>query len=533
LLLLASAATAFAVAGCKHDDGPNASGVNAGDVLGPSTLSTAGGAALDPGGRGAPAGHIDVATTGPLSFGAALATPADVPAAPADATRVTTLDSDVAGSGSVVLDGNITVSADGSRRVTVSGGDLFVSAKIRATGGAPDRSLSFEAPNGTIYVTGTIDASGADGQPGGTIVMSAARVVVTGTLATAGGTGGGRAGDLRVTAEGDVLLLGSIRARGGAASASSASDAGAAGALAIEAGGNVQLAGTVDLRGGSAPVANFAGGAGGHLAIGATRPPAAVTFALDVWLDGGDGHAGAGAGGNLTAVVGGDFMLAGLVRSRGGSITAGGAGDGGPAGNFTLDINTIVGHQVYRPEGVILLDGGDSGGAGTAGGGGHLYARCFDGAVTMSGSLFARGGAARDPGGVGGLGGHVNIFSDSNHDGVGGNLTVTPEGVIDASGGAGSVGGAARNDGTPEVATFPDNQEMIAVLLNADGIHGTPVNGIIDNQGTIIARGGVTGGTGGDIAFHGEGTGGLHDPLGGSLDMAGDGAGPTGQFASE
>jgi hypothetical protein len=151
----------------------------------------------------------------------------------------------------------------------------------------------------------------------------------------------------------------------------------------------------------------------------------------------------------------------------------------------------------------------------------------------MSGSLSARGGAARDPGGVGGLGGHVNIFTDNNFDGVGGNLTVTPEGVIDVSGGAGTTGGSARNDGTTDVATFPEDQELIAVLLNADGIHGTPLNGVIDNQGVLIARGGEANGAGGDIAFHGEGTGGLHDPLGGRLEMGGNGAGPEGQFASE
>jgi len=225
--------------------------------------------------------------------------------------------------------------------------------------------------------------------------------------------------------------------------------------------------------------------------------------------------------------------VAGTVRSRGGSIGPGGSGDGGLAGSFTMDINTIVGNQSYRPGSVIMLDGGSSGGVGTAGGGGHLYARSFDGIVTMSGNLLARGGAARDAGGIGGLGGHVNIFSDNNFDGVGGNLTVTPEGVIDASGGSGTTGGSARNDGTTDVADFPINQELIAVLLNADGIHGTPTNGVIDNQGVVIVRGGEANGAGGDIAFHGEGTGGLHDPLGGHLEMGGHGTGPDGQFASE
>jgi hypothetical protein len=512
--------------------GPNGKG-GIWTELGPSNLAATGGVATDPGGQGAPGGNVDVVTKGPLSFGASFAAPADAPAPPAGAQRIGSLDADATMTGTAVI-GDAAVSG-GPRRVTVSGGDLFITGKVRAADGAGDASITFEAPNGSIYVTGTIDVSGKDGgQGGGAVSFTAAQVIVTGTVATEGGAGGGRAGDLSVSADGDVMLLGTVRGRGGAASATSGgAQGGAAATLAIDAGGNVQIAGIVDLRGGVAQGGALAGGAGGNIAIGKVRQPASVTFALDATVDGGDGHAGAGTGGNLTLVVGGDFTLAGAVNSRGGSIVDGGSGNGGLAGNFTMDVNTIVGNQIFRPGSSITLDGGGSGGAGTAGGGGHLYARSFDGNVTMSGSLSARGGAARDPGGTGGLGGHVNIFSDANYNGVGGNLTITPEGVIDVSGGAGSVGGSARNDGTPLVAVFPENQEMIAVLLNSDGIHGTPMNGVTDNQGIIIARGGDSGGAGGDIAFHGEGTGGLHDPLSGRLEMNGHGTGPDGQFASE
>ena len=545
-----SLAAGLAIAGCGGDTktgssatngqgGPNGMG-GIWTALKPATFDSTGGVAADAGGRGAPGGNIDVATTGALSFGSALAASVDAPVPPTDAQRITSLDADATLTGPAVVDGDIAVRGDGARRLTVMGGDLFVSGNVREEAGAADRSLSFEAPNGTIYVTGTIDASAtnAAGQNGGAVTLTAARIVVTGTVSTEGGMGGGRAGDIRVSADGDVMLVGTVQGRGGAASVSSGdAQGGAAATLAIDAGGNVQLAGIVDLRGGVAHAGTaggvVAGGAGGSVTIGTARPPASVTFALDVSIDGGDGAAIAGAGGNLTLVAGGDFTVAGTVRSRGGSIADGGMGDGGLAGNFTMDINTTAGSQIYRPGSVVMLDGGSSGGTGTAGGGGHLYSRSFDGIVTMSGSLFARGGAARDAGGIGGLGGHVNIFSDNNFDGVGGNLTVTPEGVIDASGGAGTTGGSARNDGTTNVADFPVNQEMIAVLLNADGIHGTPKNGVIDNQGVVITRGGAGNGAGGDIAFHGEGTGGLHDPLGGHLEMSGDGTGPEGQFASE
>ncbi len=506
----------------------------------PSTFYAGGGSAVDPGGRGAPGGNVDVVTTGALSFGAAFAVPAAAPATPADAQAIASLDSDLALTGNAVIAGNLAVNGNGPRHVTVSGGDLFVTGTVRAENSGGDQSLTLEAPDGTIYVTGTIDASSAGraGENGAALSLTAARIVVLGTVATDGATGGGRGGDIRVNAGGDVTLLGTVRGRGGAAAAS-AGDAhgGAAATLAIDATGAVQLGGVVDLRGGPAAGGSagavVTGGAGGHLTVGATRPPASVTFALDVALDGGDGQVGAGSGGSFALVAGGDFTVAGSVRSRGGSIVAGGNGDGGLAGNFVMDIKTTVGNQVYRPGSSIALEGGASGGSGTAGGGGHLYARSFDGTVTMAGTVSVRGGAARDPGGTGGLGGHVNIFSDNNFDGIGGDLTITPEGVIDASGGAGTIGGSARNDGTPDVAVFPVDQEMIAVLLNADGIHGRPKDGVIDNQGVVIARGGTTGGAGGDIAFHGEGTGGLHDPLSGHLEMKGDGAGPDGQFASE
>ncbi|HWJ55816.1 MAG TPA: hypothetical protein VNR90_06345 [Vicinamibacterales bacterium] len=551
---IGSAATALAaglaIAGCGGDQTAGSSTTSGGGgstgmagvwtAVSPATLDATGGVAADPSGRGAPGGNVDVATIGALSFGAAFAAPVDAPAPPTDAQRITSLDADATVTGSAVIDGDVTVPGGGARRLTVMGGDLFVAGKVRSEGGAADRSLSLEAPNGTIYVTGTIDASATSGtaQNGGAISLTAARIVVTGTLTTEGGMGGGRAGDIHVSADVDVMLTGTVQGRGGAASVPSGdAQGGAAATLAIDAGGNVQLAGVVDLRGGlahaRAPGGTLAGGTGGHVAIGAARPPASVTFALDVSVGGGDGGAGAGAGGNLTLVVGGDFTVGGAVRSRGGSIAAGGSGDGGLAGNLTMDINTTAGNQIYRPGSAIVLDGGDSGGTGTAGGGGHFYGRSFDGIVTMSGTISARGGAARDAGGVGGLGGHVNIFSDNNFDGFGGDLTVTPEGVIDASGGAGTVGGSARNDGTTDVAEFPINQELIAVLLNADGIHGTPTNGVIDNQGVVIVRGGAGNGAGGDIAFHGEGTGGLHDPLGGRLEMNGDGTGPDGQFASE
>src|SRR5204862_352666 len=84
-------------------------------------------------------------------------------------------------------------------------------------------------------------------------------------------------------------------------------------------------------------------------------------------------------------------------------------------------------------------------------------------------------------------------------------------GVIDASGGAGTIGGSARNDGGDGVASFPDEMEMIAVLINCDGRHGTTQHWLLNN-GRIIARGGAPNGDGGDIRYPGTDT---DVPLGG------------------
>ena len=329
-----------------------------GTELAPSTFATTGGFAFDAGGRGAPGGNVDVVTTGGLSFGPSFAAPGDAPAPPADAQRIASLDADVSVTGTARIDGN--VAASGPRRITVSGGDLFITGKLRA-----DSDLTIEAPNGSIYVTGTIDTSGT--------------------------STGGKAGDIRISADGNVLLVGAVKGRGGAASA--------AAALAIDAGGGVQLAGTIDLRGGAARDATSGGvldgGAGGHLTIGAVRPPASVVSRstcppMAATAMTARGRAAASRSSWAETSPPPEPCAPGRFDPSGGS------GDGGLAGNFTMDINTIVGSQSYRPGSVIMLDGGGSGGVGTAGGGGHLYGRSYDGIVTMSGSLFARGGTARD-----------------------------------------------------------------------------------------------------------------------------------------
>ena len=240
----------------------------------------------------------------------------------------------------------------------------------------------------------------------------------------------------------------------------------------------------------------------------------------------------------------GTVRLAGEIVGDGGSIAAGGEGNGALAANITIEDTAETGAFIVAPTGVVTLDGGGSGGVGTAGGGGHFTVRTLDGDMSMGGTLNARGGAARDPGGSGGLGGMVYLFSDNNHNAVDvgkGNLLITPSGKLDASGGDGGIGGSARNDGSDWVANFPDDQEQIAIFLNCDGQHGETRNWM-ENDGILIARGGVHNGNGGDIVYHGIGPGqrsmptdgsGNHHPPPGNQDMAADGTGMPGAYGGE
>src|SRR5262249_44601722 len=161
----------------------------------------------------------------------------------------------------------------------------------------------------------------------------------------------------------------------------------------------------------------------------------------------------------------------------------------------------------------------------------------IDGNATLHGSVSARGGAAPDPGGTGGGGGLIYVFTGAGHDRLSGTVIIETDGTIDASGGAGSTGGSPRNDRRAGAARiFPTRQDAeyavdnIAVLINSDGVHGGD-HGWIDNRGQIIARGGGANGSGGDVAFHGKRQDGNETPLPGNVANQGDGTGMAGDYA--
>ena len=95
-----------------------------------------------------------------------------------------------------------------------------------------------------------------------------------------------------------------------------------------------------------------------------------------------------------------------------------------------------------------------------------------------------------------------------------------------------TIGGSGRNNGGAGAANFPDEIEMIAVLINCDGIHGSSANWL-ENRGWIIARGGAANGNGGDIVYHGISPDRDSSPPSGNIDNAGSGTGRPGDYGAE
>ena len=399
--------------------------------------------------------------------------------------------------------------------------------------------------------------------------------MVTGSLESSGGDASGdgvmtagAAGAVRITAGGDVWLA-RVRLHGGVAKSGRDAATGGAGAtLTVDADGALYLTEMIDARGGAASGGNASAGAAGGITIGQTAPPSRVAIGMRLDLVGGAGPDVGGAGGPLALEArGGDVRFAGIVDvsggashgapgnagaidatagpdaggfavtgklvGNGGAADPGGSANGGTGSRLRFTITSPTGAYSFEQGGEIQLDGGASAGTGTAGTGGDLEMICVDGMSALRGKLLARGGEAPDPGGVGGQGGILHIWTDSNHDGVGGNFIIEPSGVIDVSGGAGTIGGSGRNNAGEGVALFPVHMELLSVLIDTETIQGNSQDGVVDNQGVIISRGGVHDGSGGDVMFHGKRANGEDYTVSGHVEQAGDGAGLSGDFAGE
>jgi hypothetical protein len=484
-----------------------------------------------------------------------------------------------------------------------TGGSVIVTGTVDTSGsaGSSQAGGAIDIQARQVTVTGQLSTAGAagattGGNGGAVTITSAGPVTVTGGIDTFGGdaldgatVAGGTAGGLSIKAGGDVGIAALVRLRGGAASSSGgAAQGGDAGPLSIDVDGALTLGGVIDARGGLATATSSGGsvtaGKAAPLALGATAPPTNITILVPFVMTGGHGDAVGGDGGTITFAPGtgmltvagpraldasggtsltkggtggtiqgtptrdpgtGGVHVTGAIAANGGSIASGGSGNGGDAGSIQFMFKATDGPLTVDQSGRITVDGGNSGGTGTAGGGGHLWAWTLDGDITIAGFLSTSGGSAPDPGGTGGGGGMVYLFSDNNHNGVQdpkGDLLITPTGIIESSGGDGTTGGNARSDGVPFAwPVFPEHQEQIAIFLNCDGQHGETHNWM-QNQGHLIARGGAHNGNGGDIVFHGIGPGqlgtpappsGNHHPPSGNVDMAADGSGINGDYGGE
>jgi hypothetical protein len=507
--------------------------------------------------------------------------------------------------GDLYLVGTLAAGDAGSGRQGIAiqaSGTIYISGKLDASGasGAGEAGGAVQLQANQVIVTGSLLSSGGDGATtggaaGAISIKTTMGVTLAGTLEAFGGNAsgsgvtGGAAGDVTIQAGSDVGVGGTLRIRGGAAtdSAGGAAQGGAAASLIINSDGAVTISGTVDGRGGMATGATagaVAGGAAGAVRIGETSGPSTIAIVVPVVASGGDGVGSAGTGGTVTPepatgnvnfagphavdVTGGNSMstpgagglinggprtdpgggsvhISGDLDASGGSITMGGSGNGADGGRIDMELTPTDGGFTIDQTANIKVDGGDSGGTGTAGGGGHFWLFTKDGDLVMSGTATTRGGNAPDPGGVGGGGGMIYFFTDNNHDAVDvpkGNLLIAATGLLDASGGNGDTGGAARNNGIPGfVATFPAQQEEISIFLNCDGQHGNTHNWM-QNNGTLIAKGGVHNGQGGDVVYHGIPPGVLGTPSvdsgdypvpEGNVDNAGDGTGAPGDFRGE
>lgn len=470
--------------------------------------------------------------------------------------------------------------------ITLIANQVVITGHVLSAGGASDTaggaagSVTIQATT-TVTMTGEVDCSGGN-------VNGAAAVT------------GGAAANLKIQAGGNVGLGGVVLFRGGGAASTGPGPAtgGTASSLVFDSNGGITLGGIIDGRGGLAKAATaggaVVGGAAGQVHVGESAPPTSLVVVVPLVATGGDGAATAGAGGTLTPepgtgtiniagpheidLSGGNSMRApgaggtmngsprkdpgtggvhvtGDITLNGGSILPGGSGDGAGGGNLKISVTPTDGPVAIDQSANIVASGGSSGGAGKAGGGGHVWFWTKDGDITCAGHVTVNGGDAPDPGGTGGLGGMIYFFTDLNGNAVEvplGNLWITSTGVLTASGGAGTVGGSARNNGVGggSVSGFSNDptdpaynaKEQIAILLNGDGEHGN-TNNWMQNDGWLYADGGAAGGNGGDIVYHGIPPGAHqapdYDPNGdypvpsGNIQNNGDGTGVKGDFAGE
>jgi hypothetical protein len=477
---------------------------------------------------------------------------ASLPDPPPPGSTLTDLSADVSRADDVTVSGTLQTSGSGSVR-SISARNITISGTLKSGPGSGGvQSLALSA-SGTVYISGTIDASGAPGQGGGKISIIAATAVVlspSGAILAAGGQGGGAGGAITMEQASSFLLEGPIDVRGG-----SGSSGGPGGSLSIGVSmGALQVhlaSGAVLARGGDG---GAGGGAGGTLDVSSFRGGVSLSGTWDT--SGGASAAKGGAGGTIHAeadIGGGDLTVAASMLSRGGDgqSTAGNAqgGSGGTLQLFAFFDKTLTagsgGSVLLQPATMLNLDGGASSGSSDAGGGGTIFVEIPEEKVILDGQMSARGGNAGGSG-RGGLGGFFYVASDTNQTGTGGDTTLQKGAVIDISGGSSARGPGGDAQWSPQAGIFDPFVIPIAVLFDAGTHPSDPTKdasfgpeGFIENDGQIIAQGGHPNGHGGDVEFHGRGSfwnpndhSGMFDAARGDVENQGDGSGADGVWTT-
>lgn len=577
-LILAMAAAIIPACGGGSSGGGGSAGTSVSNSGGTARGSTVAGGTSLGGGVGisqfVSVGDLNAGVNGPPSG-------PFVPSVPTTGTAITTLNGspgETIANGNGLVTGTLLGSGAAARTITVSDGDLVVSGTINSgQNGGTQINLTLSAPNGTVYITGTVRTASvdgvADGDIGGNLAINARRIVVTGvidasgenngagnagnggsvgldtsaalstdivvtsTITSTGGNGiagtGGNGGAVTLNARGDLQVSGSINVSGGTATAITNSiQAGNGGVITMNARGTAVITGTITQDGGNATGTGAAVGAnsgsGGTLSIDTAANPAGPLFLYGSRsARGGNGLAPTGTVGNP-------------IRGGNGGSTVVGAG--APNGPATIDFGSVawtgrggdsddvggacIGNAIFQSSGttngnahfigtVDATSGSGTNVGGTHQTGGAVIA--LTGNVYTSGSFLVRAGNGGTTPGT-----NVNSYVTQA---AGGDLTFT--GFVDHTGASSSALVATNTAGANAgnlifACTGTLNMTGASLLGNGGNSTGTSTAGagaavlIFTNEGHISYSGTIT--ANGGTANGTGGTGGL----GGSVIIDGD-----------
>jgi hypothetical protein len=517
---LASALLALGLAGCHEDPTVTVLLPSLGGTL---NITTDGGSAMvtptNTAGSGKDAGAILARVLGDMNLGGGgSVTPPTVPAAPTIGNPPSNPTSGSTDPGTIIITGTPPLTPGAPVTFGSTNGDLVVSGILQTTDvGVAQQSITLNAPAGTVYITGSVITSSADGNPtgdaGGNVTINAARIVVTGTIDTHGeangaapGTGGNGGNVTLAASTGAIYVMGSvnpllptINTAGG-----TGTTGGAGGNILLGAGNKLYVFGNLTADGGAATdsVGTPSGGNGGAVTLNGKN---GVDVLSAVSLHGGDSiGGGAGADGG----IGNDFSINsaapvriyGSVITRGGTATAtGGAPAGGAGGNVLFGIvpgTLITGTPLESLElgsGTWSTSGGS--GADSAGNAKGMAFLTDNGTITVGSILNALGGSATGPATSntkGGDGGSISMQGDGSASSATNHplrvlsvVDTTPPGGVATSttvamtttGGAGTGTGAGGLGGGISLQCGGDLSSAIVMTTTGGAASGTGAGG--------------------------------------------------------